>query len=100
MFLQPTKEQQESMAIATKMHNDKFMALTHQVFKADSKGREWLDLITESLILLQPVANPNEDEKWAYFKEGMCTFIRNIRQTVRLNEMTAKAEMAKPEVIE
>ena len=95
MFLPPTEEQKKRQAGELKERNRHFMALTHQVFKNDTKGAEWLEMVTDSFLLREPVANPAQDEKWAYFREGMNTFIRNIRQTIKNNEHVAKQEMSK-----
>ena len=95
MFEQMTKEQKKIYEAQLAEENTKFMALTHEVFKRDTKGAQWLEMATRSFLLLQPVANPQQDEKWAFFREGMNTFIRNIQNTVRLNEAEAKKEVAK-----
>lgn len=94
MFQPPNEEQKKLQQSEAEMHNRKFMALTHEVFKNDSKGAEWLGMVTDSFLLREPVANPSQDEKWAYFREGMNTFIRNIRQTIKNAEYMAKQEKA------
>lgn len=76
-------------------HNKRFTALTHEVFKNNPKGAEWLEMITESLLLVQPTCDPSRDARWDDFREGMNTFVRNIRQTIKINEMKAKQEIAK-----
>ena len=95
MFQPATQEMQKQQQAMMEERNRQFMALTHQVFKNDTKGAQWLAMVTESFLLNDPVANPSQDEKWAYFREGMNTFIRNIRQTIKNNEMMAKQEVDK-----
>jgi hypothetical protein len=95
MFQPATEEMKKKQTAIMEERNRHFMALTHQVFKNDSKGAEWLEMVTESFLLLEPVASPSQDEKWAYFREGMNTFVRNIRQVIKNNEMMAREEGAK-----
>lgn len=94
MFARRSKEQEEKEVALMAARNQEFQALTHEVFKNSEKGARWLDMVRDSFLFKEPTADPLRDEKVAYFREGMNTFIRNIYLTIELSEAAAKREAA------
>lgn len=93
MFKQLDDEQRQKFKDEAERRNAHFSALTHEVFENNPKGREWLELVTEDLLVNESTADPAQNEKFAYFREGMNSFVRNIRRTIKLNKMVAKEEV-------
>lgn len=90
MFLNPSEEEKQLLQKTAKEFEDKFYALTHELFKNNPKGQEWLSVVTEAFLINTRIADPRYDEKLAFFNEGIASFVRNINQIIKVTEMRAK----------
>ncbi len=67
-----------------------FLELTFSVFKINREGREWLEIMKDSLVDKLPVADPSKDSHHAFYREGQNSMIRAILQNIRLQEEQTK----------
>lgn len=73
---------------------NRFNALCYEVFFANKKGQELLDVL-EKRNFYAPVAHPGKDVAWAWFNEGRNDMIRTLRQSGQ-NFMLANLAEANP----
>lgn len=62
---------------------NRFDELTHVIFDCDERGKEWLKIVTDALLMQSPTADPGKDPSYAYYREGENAFVRNILHRIK-----------------